>query len=84
MELQQKEDKLSLKNKGIDVIQEHDRVVDVAEQERRGRVEARSHVKELRDARSLWMFSFSFSFLSFLRFILPCCRSSRRPLSAKH
>jgi len=36
MELQRKEDKLSLKNKEIDVIQEHDRVVDVAEPERRG------------------------------------------------
>ena len=83
MELQQKEDKLSLKNKEIDVIQGHDCVVDVAEPERRGQVEeARSHVEELRDARSLCMFSFSF--LSFLRFIPPCRRSSRRSLSAKH
>ncbi|KAG2085191.1 uncharacterized protein F5147DRAFT_730688 [Suillus discolor] len=51
IELQQKEDELELKNKEIDdLIQEHDRVVDVVEEEWRGEVEeARSQVEELRD-----------------------------------
>jgi hypothetical protein len=63
IELQQKEDELELKNKEIDdLIQEHDRVVDVVEDEWRGEVEeARSQVEELRDVCSIVPTVFCFS-----------------------
>jgi uncharacterized protein (DUF3084 family) len=65
IELQQREDELDLKNREIgDFIQEHDRVVEVVEQEWRGEVEeVRSQVEELKDV------CFSCSFSSFLYFI---------------
>ncbi|KAH7911120.1 hypothetical protein BJ138DRAFT_29977 [Hygrophoropsis aurantiaca] len=51
IELQQKEDELEMKNKEIDdLVAEHERVVDVVEEEWRGEVEeARGQVEELRD-----------------------------------
>jgi len=71
IELQQNEDKLDLKNREIDdLIQEHNRVVEVVEQEWRGEVEeARSQVEELRDVRFLAIFlpfcvSFSLCYMS--------------------
>jgi len=70
VELQQKEDELDLKNREIhDLIQEHDRVVEVVEQEWRGEVEvARSQVEELKDVRFLVMFlRFRVSFSSCYR-----------------
>lgn len=65
IELQQKEDELELKNKEIDdLIQEHDRVVDVVEEEWRGEVEeARSQVEELRDVRFIVLFVFCLTLL---------------------
>jgi len=66
IELQQKEDELDLKNREIDdLIKEHDRVVEVVEQEWRGEVEeAGRQIEELRDVRALatpLLFCVSFS-----------------------
>ena len=75
MELQQKEDELDLKE--IDnLIQEHDRVVDVVEQEWRGEVEeARSQAEELEDVRFLRM---SFPFCISLYHVLSLRRARKR------
>ena len=54
IELQQKEDELEMKNKELDdMVAEHQRIVEVVEEEWRGEVEeARGQVEELRDVQS--------------------------------
>jgi len=76
IEMQQKEDELDMKNKEIEeLVTEHQRIVEVVEDERRGEVEeARSQVEELRDVREkvfififpYWSMMFFFCFLQVL------------------
>ena len=66
IELQQKEDGIEMKNREIEeLVGEHERIVEVVEQEWRGEVEeARGQVEELRDVSA---FIYSFSVIHFYR-----------------